>query len=89
MEDFSKVSIIRLIIKGDVKEALNKLSESFKVKSPKIRVGTVKGHRKAGAAYRQANKTIYASNREVLYDPMIILHEYYHHLQSELWKKGK
>ena len=75
------------MINGDVEEALDRLSKSFKVKSPKIRVGTVKGHRKASAAYRQSNKTIYASNRKVLYDPKIILHEYYHYLQSELYGK--
>ena len=87
LEDSFKASIVRSMIKGDVEEALDRLSKSFKVKSPKIRVGTVKGHRKAGAVYHQSNQTIYASNRKVLYDPMIILHEYYHYLQSELYRK--
>jgi hypothetical protein len=89
VDDSFKTSIVKLIIKGDVEEALRNLSERFKVKPPKIRVGTVKGHRKASAVYRQYDKTIYASNREALYNPMIILHEYYHYLQSELYgKKG-
>ena len=52
-----------------------------------IRVGTVKGHRKAGMVYHQSNKNIYASNRKVLYNPMIILHEYYNYIQSELYGK--
>ncbi len=87
MNDPFKTSIVLLIIEGDVEEALRNLSERFKVNPPKIIVGTVKGHRKACAVYRQSDKTIYASSREALYNPMIILHEYYHYLQSELYGK--
>ena len=76
VDDSFKISIVRLIIKGDVEEALENLSQRFKVKPPRIRVGTVKGHRKACAVYHQSDKTIYASNREVLYNPLIVLHEY-------------
>ncbi|KON27715.1 hypothetical protein AC481_04070 [miscellaneous Crenarchaeota group archaeon SMTZ-80] len=83
------MSIVKMIVQGNIGEALVKLSEKFKVEQPKIRVGTVKGHRKAYAVFHQSDKTIYVSNREFLHNPMIVLHEYYHYLQTELYgKKG-
>ena len=89
MDDYFKMSIVRMIVQGNAEEALVRLSEKFKVKQPKIRVGTVKGHRKAYAVFHQSDKTIYISNREFLHNPMIVLHEYYHYLQTELYgKKG-
>ena len=89
MDDAFKISVVHLIVKGDVEEALQQLSEYFDVKAPKIRVGTIKGHRKASAVYQQSNRTIYASSRESLLNPIIVLHEFYHHLQLELYgKKG-
>ena len=78
-----------MMAQGNIEEALVKLSEKFKVEQPKIRAGTIKGHRKAYAVFHQSDKTIYFSNREVMHSPMIVLHEYYHYLQTELYgKKG-
>jgi hypothetical protein len=71
-------------MEGNVEEAFEKVSEMFNIKPPRIKVGTVKRHRKAVAVYCQQNKTIYASNSEILRNPYVMLHEYYHHLQSEL-----
>ncbi|MCW4032141.1 MAG: hypothetical protein NWF08_01975 [Candidatus Bathyarchaeota archaeon] len=89
MDDYFKISIVKMIVHGNIEEALVKLSEKFKVEQPKIRVGTVKGHRKAYAVFQQSDMTIYFSNQEFLHNPMIVLHEYYHYLQTVLYgKKG-
>jgi hypothetical protein len=89
LADSVKAKVVELILRGDVGDALDELSKRYAIKSPKIRVGTVKGHRKAWAVYRQRDKTIYGSSREVLLNPFIVLHEYYHYLQSERYgKKG-
>ncbi len=89
LADSVKARVVELILRGDVGDALDELSRGYAIKSPKIRVGTVKGHRKVWAVYHQRDKTIYGSSREVLLNPFIVLHEYYHYLQSERYgKKG-
>jgi hypothetical protein len=49
-----------------------------------LRVGTVKGRRKTAlAVYVHEKNTIYASNSDMLYNPFVILHEFYHHIRSK------
>jgi len=77
-----KAAIVQLILDGEAEDALRKLSSRYKVTPPKLKVGTVKKHRKSLAVYQPAKKTIFASDRACLYDPRVVLHEFYHHLRS-------
>ena len=53
---------------------------------PRLTVGPVKGRSRAAAVYVPRRKTIYASNRESLFEPAVILHEFYHHLRTRSGK---
>jgi len=50
---------------------------------PRLGVGVVKGRSKGVLAVYSANrKEILAVSQEYLYDPFVILHEFYHHLRQ-------
>ncbi len=84
IDDSIKSNIVHLILEKKPEEALKLLSSMYSVKNPKLRVGTVKKRRKTAlAVYVHKENTIYASNSDVLYDPFVILHEFYHHIRSK------
>jgi len=41
-----------------------------------------KGQSKSQGCYVTEKKTIYFSNQDALYNPFVVLHEFYHHLRS-------
>ena len=50
---------------------------------PKLGVGVVKGRSKGVlAVYSADRKEILAVSQEYLYDPFVMLHEFYHHLRQ-------
>lgn len=63
-------------------EAIEELSSHYRVEKPSLRMGLPKGEKKALGCYVQRDKTIYLANSESLYDPYVIIHEFYHHLRS-------
>lgn len=65
-----------------MEDALKDLSAHYKVKPPAVRVGSVKGHRRCPAVYKPKKRLIQVSYPEALKNPLIILHEFYHHLRS-------
>lgn len=77
-----KALVVHLILSGRTEEALRLLSKRYKISIPKIRVGMPKGHVKNAACYVRKTETIHFSRREALGDPIIVLHEFYHHLRS-------
>jgi len=81
-EDFFKASIVYLILSGRVEDALDKLSNYYRVEKPKLVIKRVKGHCKAPALYSLKKKTIYIQNGEYYMNPFVILHEFYHHLRN-------
>ena len=82
-DDFVVARVVHLILEGLPEKALADLSDHFGIKAPRVEVGTVKRHKRdALAVYVQAKKTIYASKSEFLYNPFVILHEFYHHLRA-------
>ncbi len=84
IHDDVKANAVRLILAKQPEQALELLSTLFKIKNPKLRVGTVKGRRKTAlAVYVHRDNTIYASNSDMLYNPFVILHEFYHHIRSK------
>jgi Zn-dependent peptidase ImmA (M78 family) len=82
--DFSKPFIVWLIINRQTEEALHLLANQYKVKVPRLKVGLPKGHKKkALGVYQSRDETIFILNSDILGNPFVILHEFYHHLRSK------
>jgi hypothetical protein len=78
-----KALVVSLILDSKTEEAIRLLSRSYKVSTPKLRIGVVEGKTKGVAAvYSQNRKEILAARREFMYDPFVMIHEFYHHLRS-------
>lgn len=80
--EFARGSIVALILDGRPEEALKILSDYYKVETPRLEVGMPKRHSGRGGCYLASKATIYVSGRDRLFDPRIILHEFYHHLRT-------
>jgi hypothetical protein len=83
-----KKIILRNIIDGEIDLALELLSKEYNVPTPNYRIGTVKGHRGAAGCYIEGKKTIIFANSEMLRNPIVVLHEFYHHLIFSVTLKG-
>lgn len=82
-EDQMKAVVVALILDSKTEEAIDALSKWYKVSRPKLGIGVVEGKTKGVAAvYSQKRKEILAARREFLYDPFVMIHEFYHHLRS-------
>ena len=85
LNDLTKAKIVQMILDGKTESALEKLSEFYRVETPKIVVGTIKKKRRTVyAVYVPAEKKIYALNSDIFCNPFVIVHEYYHHIRSKL-----
>ena len=85
-----KPLIVWLILNGQAEKALNLLAENYKVATPKLKVGLPKGHKvKAFGCYTPKNATISVLNSDVIGNPFVILHEFYHHLRTSIDKQHK
>ena len=84
IQDNFKPLIVWLILNGKPEEALILLSKNYKVAVPEIKVGLPKGHKiKAFGCYTAKNQTISVLNSDILVNPFVILHEFYHHIRSK------
>lgn len=81
MQEF-RARVVQLIVEGNPERALRLLAKYYGVSEPKLRVGTVKRHRKVLACYIEKERRIYLSNSSFVTNPFVILHEFYHHLRS-------
>jgi hypothetical protein len=76
-------NVVQLIsIARRPEEALDVLSEHYRVERPRLRMGLPSGEKKALGCYVHREKTIYISSQEYLYDPYVLIHEFYHHLRN-------
>lgn len=74
--------IVRLIaVERKPEEALDALCAHYRVDTPTLRVGLPKGEKRALGCYVYKEKTIYMSSEEYLFDPYVLIHEFYHHLR--------
>lgn len=79
-----KAVVVWLILNGRTEEALRVLAEYYKVEVPSLKVGLPKGHRvKAFGCYTAKSETISVLNSDILANPFVIVHEFYHHLRSK------
>ena len=82
-ENSFRSRIVELISsKKNPEGAIDELSRHYRIERPTLRVGLPKGEKKALGCYVQRDKTIYISNYDYLYDPYVIIHEFYHHLRN-------
>ncbi len=82
-EDHMKASVVALILDSKTEEAIGVLSRWYRVSVPKLGIGVLEGKTKGIAAvYSQRRKEILAARREFMYDPFVMIHEFYHHLRS-------
>jgi hypothetical protein len=83
-----KVKIVALILSRDTEEALKLLSRRYGIAEPKVKVGMPKRYSKNPACYLAKTRTIHVSHREILWNPHIVLHEFYHHLRNLVNAQG-
>jgi len=84
-----RAKVVLSILDGKVEFALKLLSEHYGVNPPDVCVGTVKRHRKVLACYLEQEKRIYVSKSDLLTNPFLILHEFYHHLRASQVVRGQ
>lgn len=83
MDDF-KTTVVMFILNGNPEEALTLLSKQYNVTIPKLKIGLPKGHKTtAYGCYTSKTETISILNSDLLNNPFVILHEFYHHLRSK------
>ena len=80
-----KLRVVWLILNGKPEEALVLLAENYKVATPRLKVGLPKGRTgKAYGCYTPKNETISVLNSDIMRNPFVILHEFYHHLRTSV-----
>jgi len=86
-DEQKKASVVALILDSKTEEAIDFLSKWYKVSVPRLGIGVFEGRTKGVAAvYSQGRKEILAAKREYMYDPFVMIHEFYHHLRSTTGK---
>lgn len=84
LDSLTMAKVVEMILNKNTEEALQSLSKFYKVDSPQIVVGTIKGKRKTVyAVYVQRESRIYCINSDIFYNPFIVLHEFYHHIRTK------
>ncbi|MBI3859660.1 MAG: hypothetical protein HY296_05400 [Thaumarchaeota archaeon] len=83
-DDGFKASVVMMILDSKPEEGLEMLCKQYRVSTPKLGIGVLEGRTKGVAAVYSVNrKEILAASREYLYDPFVLIHEFYHHLRSK------
>ena len=85
-----KQRVVWLILNLKTEEALFLLSKTYGVSTPRLRIGLPKGHRHGiYGCYSPKDATISLLNSEMLGNPFVVIHEFYHHLRTSIEKKHK
>ena len=80
--DFQARIVRTIRVERNPEAAIEKLSDHYRVEKPNLRVGLPKGEKRALGCYVRRDKTIYISSQQYLYNPYVIIHEFYHHLRN-------
>jgi len=90
LEAGSKAVIVRLILNGRTEIALGLLAKNYGVSIPKLKVGLPKSRKgNAFGCYTAKDETISVLNSDVMKNPFVVLHEFYHHLRTSVDKKHR
>lgn len=85
-----KSKVVWLILNGQPEEALILLAKNYNATVPKLKVGLPKGRTaNAYGCYTPRNETISVLNSDVIRNPFVILHEFYHHLRTSIDKQHR
>lgn len=85
-EEETLAKAVQLILESRPEEALQLLSQHYRIPSPRLKIGLPKRCKKALGCYTPRDKTIHLRSRNEYNNPLVILHEYYHHLR---YRHGK
>ena len=78
-----KYRVVEEILSKRPEQAIRMLSEKYNVKPPNLYVGVVKGRSTTAlGVYIPKKRAIYVRNSDVLFNPFVIIHEFYHHLRT-------
>jgi hypothetical protein len=76
--------VVWLILNGKTQDAIEMLSKHYQIEIPKLKVGLPKKHKtKACGCYDPKKQTITLLNSDMLINPFVVLHEFYHHLRCK------
>ena len=76
--------IVWLILNGKTQDAIELLAKHYQIEIPKLKVGLPKKHKtKASGCYDPKKQTITLLNSDMLINPFVVLHEFYHHLRCK------
>jgi hypothetical protein len=90
LESKFEAFVVWLILNGKTEEALELLAKHYNVNLPKIKVGSLKRHRKNTlGCYTAGNETISVLGSDMLKEPSVILHEFYHHMRTDADKRHR
>jgi hypothetical protein len=79
-----KAYMVWLIASGKPEKAIEHLAKHYKVNEPTLKVGLPRKHKiTAAGCYTAKDQTISVLNSDILINPFVILHEFYHHLRSK------
>jgi hypothetical protein len=79
-----KPTIVLLILNRQTEQALELLAKNYQVDTPKLKIGLPKGHKsRIYGTYTAKDQTISLLNSDMLGNPFVVLHEFYHHLRSK------
>jgi Zn-dependent peptidase ImmA (M78 family) len=84
-----RAQVVGFIVDGSPEKAVALLAEYYGVSVPELRVGTVRRHRKVLACYVEKERRIYFSRSELLLQPFVVLHEFYHHLRASELQRSR
>jgi hypothetical protein len=90
MDQRERAVIVWLILNGRTDEALNRLAEGFGTTTPRVKVGLPKGRKKQTlGCYEAESRTIRLLDSNRLTDPFVVLHEFYHHLRTDVSERHR
>lgn len=79
-----KPTVVWLILNKQTEQALALLAEHYKVDTPHLKIGLPKGHKtNIYGTYSPKNQTINLLNSDMLGNPFVVIHEFYHHLRTK------
>ena len=85
-----KAVIVWLIANGKTEEALERLAQHYSVCVPRLKVGLPKKHKvRTLGCYDGKTKTISVLHSNMLKEPFVILHEFYHHARTGIDMKHR
>jgi hypothetical protein len=83
-EENFKPLAVWLILNGKTESALELLAKTYRVSVPNLKVGLPKRHKtKAYGTYTSKDQTISVLNSDILVNPFVVIHEFYHHLRCK------